>query len=83
MAISLRNLKSVQVSDVGGGLPSQTGNSSKYLTTDGTDPSWSFIPTYLPVLNRSGTTIQVNSALGYVRVNTHSSSSVDVQVIKE
>ena len=25
-------------------LPSQTGNSGKYLATDGTDPSWAEIP---------------------------------------
>ena len=28
------------ISDITGGLPSQTGNSGKFLTTDGTDASW-------------------------------------------
>ena len=29
---------------VGGGLPPQTGNSGKFLTTDGTDASWANVP---------------------------------------
>jgi hypothetical protein len=28
----------------GGGLPDQTGNSGRFLTTNGTDPSWAAIP---------------------------------------
>lgn len=32
----------------GSGLPSQTGNSGKYLTTDGTDASWANTFKYLP-----------------------------------
>lgn len=31
------------VTDLGGGLPSQTGNSGKYLTTDGSSASWALI----------------------------------------
>lgn len=34
----------VQVQASSGGLPSQTGNSGKFLTTDGTSPSWSDKP---------------------------------------
>lgn len=34
----------VQPSSGGGGLPSQTGNAGKFLTTDGTDASWSDKP---------------------------------------
>lgn len=34
----------VQVQASSGGLPSQTGNSGKFLTTDGTDASWSDKP---------------------------------------
>lgn len=40
----------VDVSDLGGGgdaLPSQTGNSGKFLTTNGTDPSWGTITGFL------------------------------------
>lgn len=33
----------VQVQASSGGLPSQTGNSGKFLTTDGTDASWATI----------------------------------------
>jgi hypothetical protein len=34
----------VQAGGGGGGLPSQTGNAGKFLTTDGTDASWSDKP---------------------------------------
>ena len=34
----------------GGGLPSQTGNSGKVLTTDGTDASWGATSTIYPVI---------------------------------
>lgn len=34
------NLDAVWTTPSGGGLPSQTGNSGKFLTTDGTDASW-------------------------------------------
>lgn len=33
------------IDNLGGGLPSQTGNANKFLTTDGTDASWSAVPT--------------------------------------
>lgn len=33
------------ISGVGSGLPSQSGNSGKFLTTDGTDASWANVPT--------------------------------------
>jgi len=32
----------------GSSLPSQAGNSGKFLTTDGTDPSWADLPTEIP-----------------------------------
>lgn len=33
------------ISGIGSGLPSQSGNSGKFLTTDGTDASWATVPT--------------------------------------
>lgn len=70
------------VISVGGGssLPSQTGNAGKYLTTDGTDPSWSGLPTYLPVLTNAGTTVQVSAAYGYIPVLTNGGSTINVQI---
>ena len=38
------NLNAVWQAGSGGGLPSQTGNAGKFLTTDGTDASWSDKP---------------------------------------
>lgn len=40
----------------GGGLPSQTGNAGKFLTTDGTDASWSD----KPLVNEATNNIQLN-----------------------
>ena len=42
----------------GGSLPSQTGNAGKFLTTDGTDPSWASIT--IPTVNNATLTIQKN-----------------------
>ena len=48
----------VQVQASSGGLPSQTGNSGKFLTTDGTDASWSD----KPLVNN--TVVQSSLAIG-------------------
>lgn len=42
----------------GGSLPSQTGNTGKFLTTDGTNPSWASIT--IPTVNNATLTIQKN-----------------------
>lgn len=42
----------------GGSLPSQTGNAGKFLTTDGTAPSWASIT--IPTVNNATLTIQKN-----------------------
>ena len=51
-----------------GGLPSQTGNSGKYLTTDGTDASWGAIAggsmTLLSTTSLSGSSTTVSSISG-------------------
>lgn len=60
--------------------PSQTGNSGKYLKTDGSTPSWSAIPTYLPVLQRAGTTSNVSLGNGYLPVLTYGGSTTNVTI---
>lgn len=60
--------------------PSQTGNSGKYLKTDGSSPSWSAIPTYLPVLQRAGTTSNVSLGNGYLPVLTFGGSTTNVTI---
>ena len=44
-------------------LPSQSGKNGKYLTTDGTDPSWADIPTELPTqTGQSGKYLTTNGS---------------------
>jgi hypothetical protein len=50
-------------------VPSQTGNSGKYLTTDGTDSSWAAVS--------SGASVQVVGATTSTTVSTTSASYVD------
>lgn len=63
-----------------GSLPSQTGNAGKFLTTDGTNASWGNLPTQLPIITRSGTTVDVAVANGYLPILTHNGSTVNVAV---
>jgi hypothetical protein len=63
-------------------LPSQTGNATKYLTTDGTTASWSNIPRTVSVLKRDGTTVaSVPLTTGYLEVLTRSSTTTQVIII--
>jgi hypothetical protein len=64
----------------GSGLPSQTGNANKFLKTDGTNASWSALPSSLPVLNYSGSTISVSVANGTLPVLNYSGSTINVTV---
>ena len=65
-------------------LPSQTGNSGKYLTTDGTDASWADLGTYLGILNRSGSSIEVSlsssTTLGILNRDGSTTTSVSLSV---
>jgi len=49
-------------------LPAQTGNSGKYLTTDGTDPSWATLDTDANTTTKGlyemANTISVNYTIG-------------------
>ena len=61
-------------------FPSQTGNTGKFLQTNGTSTLWSTLPTVLPVLNRSGTTIDVAVANGFLPVLNRAGSTVNVAI---
>ena len=59
-------------------LPSQTGNSGKYLTTDGSATSWGALPTYMPVTDRSSAIVQVSVAYGYMPILNRAGSTINV-----
>jgi hypothetical protein len=65
---------SITFSEYYAGLPAQTGNSGKYLTTDGTTPSWGTVagynaPTLGTTVVTSGVTITTISGLTDVVLN--------------
>jgi hypothetical protein len=62
-------------------LPSQTGNATKYLTTDGTTASWGTISKTVEVLKRDGTTSSsVLLTTGYLAVLNRSSTTIQVSI---
>jgi hypothetical protein len=62
-------------------LPSQTGNATKYLTTDGTTASWGTISRTVEVLKRDGTTVStVSLTTGYLAVLNRSSTTIQVSI---
>jgi hypothetical protein len=61
-------------------LPTQTGNSGKFLKTDGTTASWNTLPTVLPVLNRAGSSVSVSVGNGLLPVINRAGSTVNVAV---
>jgi hypothetical protein len=62
-------------------LPSQTGNATKYLTTDGTTASWGTISRTVAVLKRDGTTVStVSLTTGYLAVLNRSSTTIPVSI---
>ena len=58
------------------------GTSGYALRSNGTGvaPTWQAIPTYLPVLTNSGSTVNVAAANGYIPVLTNGGSTVNVSV---
>ena len=58
----------------GGGLPDQTGQSGKFLTTDGTDASWSDKPLVNSTTETSSLTILGTAATGNFCTNVGTSS---------
>ena len=62
-------------------LPSQTGNNGKFLSTDGTNTSWSSLPSKLVVLLHDGSsTANVSVANGILPILNHSGSTINVAV---
>ena len=61
-------------------LPSQTSNSGKFLKTDGSTASWQFLPTVLPILDRSGASISVSVGNGVLPILNRSGSTVNVAI---
>ena len=62
-------------------LPSQTSNTGKFLKTDGTNTSWSALPSSLLVLLHSGSsTTSVSVANGVLPILNHSGSTINVAV---
>jgi len=61
--------------------PSQTSNTGKFLKTNGTDTSWSTLPSRLVVLLHSGsTTADVSVANGVLPILNHGGSTINVAV---
>ena len=61
--------------------PSQTSNTGKFLKTDGTNTSWSALPSKLIVLLHSGTsTADVSVANGVLPILTNGGSTINVAV---
>ena len=57
----------------GGGLPSQTGMSGRFLTTDGTDASWS----NAPLVNKAGASVQ-NQSLSLIGDGTSVAGAINI-----
>jgi hypothetical protein len=60
--------------------PSQTGNSGKFLKTNGSSTLWDTLPTVLPVLNRAGSTVSVAVGNGVLPVLTYGGLTVNVAI---
>lgn len=60
--------------------PSQATNTGKYLKTDGSNTSWSLLPSYFPVLTNAGSTVNISVANGYFPVLNNSGSTTNVTV---
>lgn len=69
-----------QAASGGSSLPSQTGNSGKFLKTDGTNPSWSSLPSVLSVLTRAATSVSIAVGNGVLPVLNRAGSTINVAV---
>lgn len=61
-------------------LPTQTGNTGKFLTTNGTSASWMASPAKLPVLKRDGSTSNVTFLSGYLAIVNRSGATIQVSI---
>ena len=61
-------------------LPTQSGNTNKYLKTDGTTATWETLPTTLQIFNRSASVISVSVASGILSILNRSGTTIPVGV---
>ena len=60
------------------GLPSQTGNSGKFLTTDGTDASWS--DTFTEFVTFNGVAVNNSAEMGYITIKTTQKNTTNTKI---
>ena len=79
---SFEGYDGVEWGEIGGGgsLPDQTGNSGKFLSTDGNDAFWETLPTVLTVINRASSSISVPITNGELSVIDRNGSTIQVPV---
>lgn len=70
----------INASGSGTSLPDQTGNSGKYLTTNGTVASWGVVPTFLPITTHAGSVVDISVANGFLPVLNNNGSTTNVTV---
>lgn len=76
---AVKNADELYLTPDSGGLPDQTGQSGKYLTTDGTTASWGAVS--IPTVNNSTITIQKNSTtVDSFTLNQSSNKTIDIIV---
>lgn len=68
------------INSSGSSLPSQTGNSGKFLKTDGTTASWNLLPSVLSIFTHISTTVSVAVGNGLLPVLNHSGTTINVAV---
>lgn len=76
---AVKNADELYLTPDSGGLPDQTGQSGKYLTTDGTTAIWGTVS--VPTVNDSTITIQKNSTtVDSFTLNQSSNKTIDISV---
>ena len=76
---AVKNADELYLTPDSGGLPDQTGQSGKYLTTNGTTASWGTVS--IPTVNNSTITIQKNSTtVDSFTLNQSSNKTIDISV---
>ena len=58
--------------------PSQTSNTGKFLKTDGTNTSWSGLPSYFTIYTHAGSYSNIPIANGYFTIINHSGSTINI-----
>lgn len=76
---AVKNADELYLTPDSGGLPDQTGQSGKYLTTNGTTASWGAVS--IPTVNNSTITIQKNSTtVDSFTLNQSSNKTINISV---